>query len=68
MFQRFNSFLGDLYVRVTQREEGQAVTEYALVLAVIVAGATVALLVLFPTSATSGIGAKFTAILNKITP
>ena len=65
MFEKLNLFLGRLYLE-TKREDGQTMTEYALVLAVLAAGAVAVISILLGTSATTGLKGKFTEIINAI--
>ncbi len=66
MVDRLNALLVSAYVRVTEldlrREEGQALTEYALVLGVIVVAIVAAL-----TALSNGIHTKVTAVCNAVT-
>jgi Flp pilus assembly pilin Flp len=67
MVDRLNSLMVTAYMRITnmdlRREEGQALTEYALVLALIVVGAVAALTVI-GTSVTD----KIKAVCRAVTP
>jgi Flp pilus assembly pilin Flp len=61
MFDRFNAWVGSLYVRSQdlKKEDGQTFVEYALVLSVIVVG------ILFAVMAT-GLGGAIAAAMTKV--
>jgi Flp pilus assembly pilin Flp len=69
MFDRFNAWVGSLYVRShdlnLKRDEGQTFVEYALVLSVVVVGV---LLLVTWTGLKTAIEAALTKITSEITP
>ena len=62
MVDRLNSLFVAAVTRLNSEEKGQALTEYALVLAVIVVGIVVSM-----TALKTGIGTKITSIVTSIT-
>ena len=65
MLEKLNLFIGRLYTLDLKREEGQTMTEYALVLAVLAAGAVAVVGVLMGDE-DSGLRGKFADIVNAI--
>jgi Flp pilus assembly pilin Flp len=61
MVDRINSLLVKAYTRLQHEEKGQALTEYALVLAVVVVGIIVSMAAL-----RTGIAAKITSVVTSI--
>jgi Flp pilus assembly pilin Flp len=62
MFDRFNAWVGSLYVRShdLKKEDGQTFVEYALVLSVIVVGVLLA-------ATWTGLTGEITAAIKKVT-
>jgi Flp pilus assembly pilin Flp len=62
MFDRFNAWVGSLYVQShdLKKEDGQTFVEYALVLAVIVVGVLLAVV-------WTGLGTAITTAIGKVT-